>query len=233
MKMDNKDKVLRVIYKYWRYHCEHEDEEESLHEAIIQATLDEDYGEAYAEEIVVFKEDTAGNTYTEVYDRDGMDRYRHQHWHEYSELWEFWKDWEEPEVARKRQEEKQKKYEEYLNRTLTHEEMVEVLKKISNQNVEIFAYGKIEDNNYGVCVAFKPFIPHPVYSISEPYDQAPDINRRLHQKSCDEIHHIFRSIGLEDEQKMRQELFKLLKEAGLYREKFEISNSPILNLVNV
>ena len=200
---------------------------------MISATLDEDYGEAYAEEIVVFKEDTAGNTYTEVYDRDGMDRYRHQHWHEYSELWEFWKDWEEPEVARKRQEEKQKKYEEYLNRTLTHEEMVEVLKKISKQNVEIFAYGAIEDDNFGISVKYNSFVSSPVYSISDPYDQAPDINRRLHQKSCDEIHHIFRSIGLEDEQKMRQELFKLLKEAGLYREKFEISNSPILNLVNV
>ena len=77
--MDNKDKVLKVVYKYWRYHCEHKDERESLHEAIIQATLDEEYGEAFAEEIVVYKEDTAGNTYTEVYD-GGMDRYRHQHY---------------------------------------------------------------------------------------------------------------------------------------------------------
>lgn len=222
MKMDNKDKVLRVIYKYWRYHCEHEDEEESLHEAIIQATLDEEYGEAFAEEIVVYKEDTAGNTYTEVYDREGMDRYRHQHYKEHDSWEEWWKDWEEPEVIRKRQEEKQKKYKEYLDRALTHEEMVEVLKKISNQNVDIYAYGEIEDDNYGIYIEFKPFAPQPVFSMFEPgIDQSLGINSRLHQKNYDEISHILRSIGIENEKKMKQELFKLLKEAGLYKEKFE------------
>ena len=218
--MDNKDKVLRVFYKYWRYHCEYKDEEESLHEAMIQATLDEDSGEAYAEEIVVYKEDSEGNVYTEVYDREGMDRYRHQHYKEHY-LWEeWWKDWEEPEVIRKRQEEKQKKYEEYLNRTLTHEEMVEVLKKISKQNVEIFAYGAIEDDNFGISVKYNSFVSSPVYSISEPYDQAPAINSELHQKNYDELQHVIKSIGRNDKKEMTRVLFGLLKEAGLYRENF-------------
>jgi len=220
MKMDNKDKVLRVVYKYWRYHCEYEDEMESLHEAMIQATLDEYNGEAYAEEIVVYKEDSEGNAYTEVYDQEGMDRYRHQHYKEHY-LWEeWWKDWEEPEVIRKRQEEKQKKYEEYLNRTLTHEEMVEVLKKISNQNVEIFAYGKEEDGDFGIHVKYNSFVSSPVYSISDPYDQAPTINSNLHQKNYDELQHVIRSIGCNDKKETTKVLFGLLKEAGLYRENF-------------
>ena len=220
MKMDNKDKVVRVIYKYWRYHCEHEDEEESLHEAIIQATLDEEYGEAFAEEIVVYKEDTAGKIYTVVYDREGMDRYRHQHYKEHDSWEEWWKDWEEPEVVRKRQEEKQKKYEEYLSKPLTHEEMIEVLKKISKQNVEIFAYGAMEDDNFGISVKFNSFVSSPVYSISDPYDQAPTINSNLHQKNYDELQHVIRSIGCNDKKETTKVLFGLLKEAGLYRENF-------------
>ncbi len=224
---NNEDKVIKVIYKYWRYHCEHEDEEESLHEAMISATLDEEYGEAYAEEIVVYKADMAGNTYTEVYDREGMDRYRHQHYKEHY-LWEEWfKDWEEPEVVRKRQEEKQKKYEEYLNRKLTHAEILEVLKKISRLGVDIFAYGRVEDNDCGVYIECLPYVHDPVYSMFElMIDQGLELNYKLHQKSYDEIQHIFKSLSTGDEEQMWRDLFNLLKEAGLYREKYEPGSLP-------
>ena len=225
MKMNKEDKVLKVIYKYWRYHSECVDEMDSLYEAMVSATVDEACGEAYAEEIVVYKVDEAGNTYTEVYDREGMDRYRHQHYKEHH-LWEEWfKDWEEPEVVRKRQEEKQKKYEEYLNRTLTHEEMVGVLKKISNQNVEIFAYGKEEDGDFGIHVKYNSFVSSPVYSISEPYDQAPAINSELHQKNYDELQHVIKSIGRNDKKEMTRALFGLLKEAGLYKKDYTLDVS--------